>query len=158
MTPTTTPPAPRGARPQAAERRGAEPGCPPEDRCLRFVRAMPGLDGLLHFRLDPLDPDAGDAALFTLTSNDRPEVSLLVAAPWVFFPDYTPEVEPDDAEALELASAEDALLFVVLTPGATAADSTANLLAPIVVNRHSMRATQVLLTGTDLPLRARLAP
>jgi len=50
-----------------------------------------------------------------------------------------------------------ALLFVVLTAGETAAGTTANLLAPLVLNQRDDRAVQVLLSGTDHPVRAPLA-
>lgn len=120
---------------------------------VRFVQPIPGLAGLTDFRLDGLD-DAG--VLFSLQSESDPDVSLLLMAPWQFFPDYTPELSDEDAGTLGLTSAEDALVFVVVTPGETAASSTVNLLAPIVLATAEQVAMQVVLTG-DHPLRAPLA-
>ena len=125
-------------------------------RVVQLVHALPGLPGATRYRLRGLD---SSGVLFTLESEhgDGGQVSLLLAAPWAFFPDYAPVLSDEDVELLGLSRAEDALLFVVLTAGETAAGSTANLLAPIVLNQVDDRAVQVLLTGTDLPVRAPLA-
>lgn len=121
---------------------------------VRFVQPIPGFAGLTDFRLDGLD-DTG--VLFSLQSETEPAVSLLLLAPWQFFPDYAPEIGDEDAAMLGLRQPEDALLFVVLTPGETAATSTVNLLAPIVLSADEHLAMQVVLAGSDHPLRAPLA-
>lgn len=123
-----------------------------EGRLVTLVHPLPGLPGQTRYRLQGLEPSG---ALFSLEA-EQGDVSLLLAAPWAFFPDYAPVLSDEDVDLLGLSGAEDALLFVVLTAGETAAASTANLLAPIVVNRVDHRAVQVLLTGNDLPVRAPL--
>ena len=122
-------------------------------RTVELVHALPGLPGITSYRLRGLE-DSG--VLFSLEAEGT-DVSLLLAAPWAFFPDYAPVLSDEDVDMLGLAGADDALLFVVLTPGETAAGSTANLLAPIVLNTVDDRAVQVLLTGSELPVRAPLA-
>lgn len=82
-------------------------------------------------------------------------MQFVVAPPAVFFPDYAPDLDDDSAARLDLADAEDALLLVVLTVGADLATSTANLLAPIVVNTRTLSAAQVVVAD-DWPLRAPL--
>lgn len=93
--------------------------------------------------------------LFLLRSLDEPGLEFVVAPPAVFFPDYAPELDDASAARLELTDAADALLLVVLTVGAGAADATANLLAPIVINQRTRVAGQVVLQA-DWPLRAPL--
>lgn len=122
-------------------------------REVQLVHPLPGLPHLTRYRLTALE-DTG--VLFTLQAVGS-DVQLLLAAPWAFFPDYAPVLSDEDVDLLGLTSAADALLFVVLTTGETAAGSTANLLAPIVVNQRDHRAVQVLLTGSELPVRAPLA-
>ena len=122
-------------------------------RAVTLVHPLPGLPGTVRYRLRGLE---STGVLFSLDA-EQGDVSLLLAAPWAFFPDYAPVLSDEDVDLLGLSRAEDALLFVVLTAGETAAGSTANLLAPIVVNQVDDRAVQVLLTGTDLPVRAPLA-
>jgi len=93
--------------------------------------------------------------LFLLKSLDQPGLEFVVAPPMLFFPDYAPEIDEASAERLELVDANDALLLVVLTIGADAASTTANLLAPIVIHERTRVAAQVVLQQ-DWPLRAPL--
>lgn len=95
----------------------------------------------------------GAPALSLLRSLDQPGLEFVVAPPVVFFPAYAPELDDASAERLGLTDADDALLLVVLTVGADATSTTANLLAPVVVHQRTRRAAQVVLQG-DWPLRA----
>ncbi|MBK6870164.1 MAG: flagellar assembly protein FliW [Kineosporiaceae bacterium] len=143
---------------------------------LTFVRPLPGFPELSSFALVRLDhADSGDEAesddseaaegesaededldpvVFELRSLEAPDVRFLVAAPNAFFPDYSFELDQDAQRELGLSAAEDALVLVVLTVGADAASTTANLLAPVVVNARNRSAAQVILSGTDWPVRA----
>lgn len=120
---------------------------------LRFVAPLLGLEALTRFALVSLGEDA---PLFSLTSLDDPDVSMLVLAPSAVFDDYDPALDAVTRAALGLGDGEDPLLLVVVTAGESLATSTANLLAPVVVNPATMAAAQVVLTGSDLPLRAPL--
>ncbi len=134
---------------------------------LRFVRPLPGFGELTRFVLVSLDeaPDggvdgeAGDVMpplLYELRSLEAPQVRFLVAAPVAFFPDYTVELDEAACGELDLRDAGDALVLVVLTSGQDAASTTANLLAPVVINARTRSAAQVILSGTDWPVRAPL--
>jgi len=120
---------------------------------LVFDAPMPGLEHLSRFALVRLD-DMG--ALFRLQSLEDANVRLVVAAPWACASDYTPVLDDDTCAALDLRSAADAVLLLVVSPGETLAQSTVNLLAPIVVNTGTGRAAQVVLTDSEHPLRAPL--
>jgi len=110
---------------------------------------MPGFPGHREFVLVRLNEDG---LLYALTSTDDPELRFLVAPPEPFFPDYAPEVEKDVFAALNTKDPDRLLLMVVITAGTN--ETTANLLAPIVVDRDTMRAVQVVLSGSGLPVRA----
>ncbi|MFN8080930.1 MAG: flagellar assembly protein FliW [Kineosporiaceae bacterium] len=158
----------------------SEPSSGAELPALTFVRPLPGFPDLSRFALVRLDqPESDDAAaadpgadgssvtlegseepddldpvVFELRSLEAPDVRFLVAAPNAFFPDYAFELDQDAVSDLGLSVAEDALVLVVLTVGADAASTTANLLAPVVVNARNRSAAQVILSGTDWPVRA----
>jgi flagellar assembly factor FliW len=93
--------------------------------------------------------------LFLLRSVDHEGLEFVVAPPGVFFPDYAPEIDDASADRLDLTDPDDALLLVVLTVGGDLASSTANLLAPIVINQRTRSAAQVVLQA-EFPLRAPL--
>ncbi|HEY0951744.1 MAG TPA: flagellar assembly protein FliW [Nocardioides sp.] len=122
---------------------------------IELVRPMPGFQDLRRFALVRLD-DAGD--LCRLTSVEEPELSFLVVPPGRFFPDYAPAVDDAVLEELEIRSAEDVLLLVVLNAGGSLASTTANLAAPVLVNTASRRGGQIVLDDLDLPLAAPLLP
>ncbi len=115
------------------------------------VTPLPGLSGHPEFTLDGLD-DAG--MLYALRSLADPGVRLFVVRPEAFFEGYTPTVDTETRDALALADGADPLLLVVVNPGSGDTPSTANLLAPLMVNPATGAASQVVLDGW--PLRAPL--
>lgn len=119
---------------------------------IELVEPMPGFPGRTHFALVRLDEDG---VLCSLKSVDDPDLRFLVVPPTVFFPDYAPELDEATVAALKIERAEDVLVLTVVNPGDQAANATANLLAPVVVNTVSRQATQVVL-AEDLPVRAPL--
>jgi flagellar assembly factor FliW len=147
---------------------------------LSFVRPIPGFTDLRQFVLVRLEPEAaaepapgsasgsasglagdeaapaggGESPLYELRSLERPEVRFMMAVPGAYFSDY--EIELDDQECgdLGLTASVDALVLVMLTVGPDAASTTANLLAPVVINARTRAAAQVILTGSDWPVRA----
>lgn len=118
----------------------------------------------LHFEAGLVGfPDArrfvlvgGDGGAFELRSLDDATADFVVVAPAPFFPDYAPMIDDATAERLELTTADDALVLLVVTLGGRPQDATANLLAPLVVNRRTRQGAQVVLNSQPYPLRAPL--
>lgn len=120
---------------------------PPE---LHFAGGLPGFPGARRFVLIRLGEEASPFSVLR-SVDDAPDSGagpeFVVTHPALFFPDYEPEIDDDTADRLELRSADDALLLVIVTVADPVADSTANLLGPIVVNRHTRAAAQAVLGG-----------
>lgn len=119
---------------------------------IEFRTPMPGFPEHRHF---VLVSTADDGLLYTLRSVDDPELRFLVVPPAPFFPWYAPEVGDQVVELLATEQPADLLVLVVVTVAGEAADATANLLAPIIVDRSTRRAVQVVL-DQDLPIHAPL--
>lgn len=96
--------------------------------------------------------------LFDLRPVDDDGTGFVTVDAEVFFPDYHPEVDDVTAERLGLTDAADALVLLIVTVAEEVTRSTANLLAPVVVNARTLAAEQVVLTGQDFPLRQPLIP
>jgi flagellar assembly factor FliW len=138
---------------------------------ITFTHPMPGFPDLDAFLLVRIDPEAddepepegaepapdADAVLYELRSVQRPEIRFLVVVPTVFFPDYTVDLDEVTCTDLGLDDADDALVLVILTLGADQESTTANLVAPVVINARTRAAAQVILTGADWPVRAIVA-
>jgi flagellar assembly factor FliW len=116
---------------------------------IELVQPMPGFPHLRRFALVQLDDDG---LLCALRSIDEPELRFLVVPPAAFFPDYVAEVDEEVVAGLGITASEDALVLVVVNAGATLAESTANLAAPVVVNTATRLAQQVVLDNPALSL------
>jgi flagellar assembly factor FliW len=122
---------------------------------INFPAGMPGFPHAHRFELSPWGP-AGSPFML-LTSSDDADVGFVVVPPWVFYPDYEFEVDAGTAERLQLNAADDAVVFAVVTLRDRPEDSTLNLLGPIVINRVSHEAAQVVLPSSGYSVRAPLA-
>jgi flagellar assembly factor FliW len=98
-----------------------------------------------------------DAVLFELRCVEKPELSFLVGVPRAFFPDYSIELDDQSCDDLQLKEPSDALVLVIMSAGSDPSATTANLLAPVVINGRTRQAAQVILTGTNWPVRATIA-
>jgi flagellar assembly factor FliW len=110
---------------------------------------MPGFPAHREFVLVRLNDEG---LLYAFTSVDDPGLRFLVAPPEPFFPDYAPEIENEVFAALNTKDPDRLLVMVVITAGVN--ETTANLLAPIIVDRDSRRAMQVVLSDGKMPVRA----
>jgi flagellar assembly factor FliW len=122
----------------------------PDTALLEFPRGLPGFEQYTRFALieDPYYAPFG-----WLQALDDPYVKFLVVPPAAIVPDYQPRLHDQDLSALELADPALAdLLCILVVPGDVRA-MTANLRAPIVLNRRRQRAQQVILTDDRYPLR-----
>ncbi|SDD35962.1 flagellar assembly factor FliW [Nocardioides lianchengensis] len=120
---------------------------------IELVHPMPGFPDRSRFALVSLDEDG---VLCALRSLEEPDLRFLVVPPGPFFPDYAPEVDDSVVSDLGIDSADDALVLLVLRAGTSLAETTANLLAPVVVNRRTRRAAQVILDDPSLSVSAPL--
>jgi len=122
---------------------------------INFPAGLPGFPNAHRFELAPWGP-AGSPFML-LSSVDDPDVGFVVVPPWVFYPEYEFELDTGAAERLGLTQAEDAVVFAVVTLREKPDASTVNLLGPIVVNRFTHEAAQVVLPSAGYSVRAPLA-
>ena len=123
---------------------------------LTFAAGLPGFPEARNFALVWWGDENGPFSI--LMSLDENGLEFLVAPPHAFFPDYAPELDDDTAERLGIEDPEEAVVLAIITVGDDPTSSTANLLAPIVVNHRTRAAAQVVLEDGDQPLRAPLFP
>jgi flagellar assembly factor FliW len=121
---------------------------------ITFAAGIPGFPEARQFALVWWGDEDGPFSI--LTCVDEPALEFLVVPPASFFSDYVFELDDDTAERLGIESVDDAIVVVIVTVGDDATAATANLLAPVVINRHTRQAAQVVLTEGELPLRAPL--
>lgn len=119
-----------------------------------FDRELPGFVGAKHFKIEPIGDEAGAvfAKMMCLDAvrllGEKPVVnlSLLVVAPGFIWRDYQLVIDQNMVDELEIASAGEVLVLAVVHPRDPLSTSTANLYSPIVVNRRTGRAEQIIPT------------
>jgi flagellar assembly factor FliW len=112
---------------------------------LYLPQGIPGFPELHELRTEPW---GGPDSPFSVLAATEPAVQFVATAPGVFFPRYTPVVPAEVRAALDLGQGAP-LILVILTLGPTPAETTANLLGPLVINPGNGQARQVVLGGTD---------
>lgn len=121
-----------------------------EDQTIVFKNGLPGFTGEKKFVILPLSEDSPFVVLQSMQSE---ELAFIVASPFVFFKDYGFDLDETTVELLEIESAEDVEVMAILTIEEPFEKSTANLMAPIVVNRRKMLAKQVILHDSSYPTK-----
>jgi len=115
---------------------------------------LPGFPDAHRFLLRRL---GGAASPFSvLRCLDVEGLDFVVAAPGSFFPDYEPRLDSAAVDRLGITDADDVMVLVIVTPGTSPGDATANLLGPVVVNRHTLQAAQVVQASADADVRVPL--
>lgn len=148
-------PAQEGHVSEAVERSAAaaDPsGATPNDaKVLTFPDGILGFPGSTRFAL----VNEGEDALFQLLQSlDDDSVALIVAVPWLFFPDYSPEISELERKQLKLGSPDDAIVFCPVTLTGDPDVVYVNLLGPFVVHKESLEGRQVVLADSEWPVRA----
>ena len=116
-----------------------------EEKLLHFRDGLPGFPELQRFLLVDFHEDG---IFQQLQSVDDPDVSMIVTVPWLFRPDYAPVLGDAEQAELELDRAEDAIVFVPVSFDPDNKKVFLNLLGPFVVNGHTRRGLQLVLTGS----------
>jgi flagellar assembly factor FliW len=113
-----------------------------------------GLIGMEECQRWVLLADAENSALGWLQSIDRADLALAVVSPRRFVADYRARVSRRELHGLEITSAEQAQVLVVV--GKDEHGLTINLKAPLVVNLQTRRGRQIV-TLDDYSMRYPLA-
>jgi len=122
---------------------------------LHFGGGLPGFPDARRFVLVRLGDELSPFSVLR-SLDDGNDLEFVVTHPGLFFPDYEPEIDDDTVGRLELKTADDALLLVIVTVADPVATSTVNLLGPIVVNRHTRAAAQAVLGNSGYATREAL--
>jgi flagellar assembly factor FliW len=114
---------------------------------LEFATGLPGFPDDHRFVLEDLGPAL--EPFCRMRSIEHPDICFTVVPPGILVSDYSVEIDIESVERLGLASAEDALILAIVTLAMPPEPPKMNLLGPIVVNRHTRAAAQVVQHGSS---------
>ncbi len=112
-----------------------------ERQILVFVDGLIGFKKFTEFAL----LDAPQKPYFYLQSIEAPELNFILLDPFLFRPDYLVDVPDEAMQSLGISSPEDALILCLVTVPPTGGSITANLMGPLIINKATRKATQVVL-------------
>lgn len=115
---------------------------PTAARCqtLQFPAGLLGFEQIKQFILLS---NENEAPFSWLQVENDPSLAFLVVPPFEILPTYAPDISTEDAAFLKLNGPGDALLFNIVTLRRNG-EASVNLKGPIVVNRHTLVAKQVV--------------
>ncbi|MCY8857883.1 flagellar assembly protein FliW [Bacillus atrophaeus] len=117
-----------------------------EEQMIVFESGLPGFSEEKQFVILPLSEDSPFVVLQSVVTEN---LAFIVVSPFVFFKGYEFDLSESAAELLEIENIEDVEVMTIITMEEPFEKSTANLLAPIIVNRKNMLAKQVVLHNSS---------
>lgn len=128
-----------------------------EDRdIIRFADGIPAFEEEHEFVVLPYEEESPYMFLQSLVT---PNLAFLMTDPFVFFTDYSFELDDENLAKLGIENMEDVLVCTFISiPATGVANMTTNLLAPIVINKNNLQAKQIVLENTQYTTKHRLFP
>ncbi len=124
---------------------------------VQLPEGIPGLSDATVWTIGVLEASSGEPSVFSLlASADDPDVSLIVADPWAFFGDYSPDLPDNELEALGISSVDEAVIMCPVTLDADEGCFYLNLLGPFVFHTGTGLGRQMVLGDQEWPVRARV--
>ncbi|MBR6712012.1 MAG: flagellar assembly protein FliW [Selenomonadaceae bacterium] len=127
-----------------------------EAKIVHFKDGIPAFEDEHEFVILPYEEES---PYYFMQSLKSPDLAFLLTIPFLFFNDYSFEIDDETIKELEIKNQDDVFYYSMITiPNGSVRYMTANLLAPIVVNSENMRAKQVVLEKSNYTTKHRLFP
>lgn len=111
----------------------------PEEQVMEFPIGLPGFAEEKFFVFVEFGQNS---PFYFMQSTVSPDLTFIVANPRVFFPDYELHVSADALDFMEAEKEEDMAIYAILSVPDDFRLTTANLLAPILINTKLKRGLQ----------------
>ncbi|MCM3574114.1 flagellar assembly protein FliW [Mesobacillus subterraneus] len=113
-----------------------------ETEVLQFEKGIPGFPDEKQFVVLPLNEDG---SFSVMQSVETPGLAFVIANPFYFFKEYDFQIEEGVVEELGVESEKDIMVYNILTVEDPFEKTTANLQAPVIINKENNKAKQVIL-------------
>ncbi|MBS8265779.1 flagellar assembly protein FliW [Mesobacillus boroniphilus] len=113
-----------------------------EEEILHFEKGIPGFPEETKFVVLPLSEDGSFSVMQSVATS---ELAFVIASPFGFFRSYDFKLEDSVVEEIELKSENDVVVYSILTVEDPFDKTTANLQAPVIINKANNKAKQVIL-------------
>ena len=118
---------------------------------IHFAEGIPAFEEYKQYIIIPLDEKS---PFYYLQSLQEPDLCLVIAHPFIFFPDYEIELNDEELQSLHFqGDVRELAIYVILTIPEDFRLTTANLLAPIVINPENRQAMQYVTVNVKYSTR-----
>jgi len=123
------------------------------DNTIYFKYGIPGFESLTRFLIKEM-PEY--SPLLLLQSVEEPEMSLIIADPAIFQIEKILNIPAENKNKLKIQSDSEMNLYVILSFNSQSQQFTANLKAPIIINKILNQGQQVILDDPTLEINYHL--
>lgn len=109
---------------------------------IKFPAGLFGFENYTEFAL----LEAEYKPFFWLQSTQDKMLAFLVVDPFLFCPEYEPEIDDHCLEIINVKSPSDVYLLAIVTVPSDGTPVTANLQGPVVINKENKMAIQAVLS------------
>ena len=130
-----------------------------EELVVQFPEGLPGFEDQKQFAFLPYTVDEDNSPFAYMQSVQDPDLTLLLADPFLFFKHYSLDLNDEDAAQLGLSDSEEtAGVYGIVAVPEKIDQMTVNLVAPIVVNWKEQKGMQIILDRSPYSTKHRLFP
>ena len=130
-----------------------------EELVVQFPEGLPGFEDQKQFAFLPYTVDEDNSPFAYMQSVQDPDLTLLLADPFLFFKHYSLNLNDEDAAQLGLSDSEEtAGVYGIVAVPEKIDQMTVNLVAPIVVNWKEQKGMQIILNRSHYSTKHRLFP
>jgi flagellar assembly factor FliW len=123
---------------------------------IHFAAGIPAFEEYKQYILIPLEDKS---PFYYMQSVQEPDLCLIIANPFVFFPNYEVEVDDEELQSLDVQEGSgDLAIYVILSVPEDFKLTTANLLAPILINPQNRQAAQYVVVNAKYSTRHLIFP
>ena len=127
-----------------------------EKKIVHFKDGIPAFEDEHEFVILPYEEES---PYYFMQSLASPDLAFLLTIPFLFFNEYTFELDDETVNELGIEDSENVFYYTMVTiPNGSIRYMTANLVAPIVLNGANMQAKQVVLEKSNYTTKHRLFP
>ena len=128
-----------------------------EKEIVRFPEGLYGFEKETEFTLLPFNPNI-ESPMEWMQSLKSAHLAFVITDPYLYLPDYKLKLSEEDNKRVELIEGDKYLTRAIVTIPENYSEMTANLIAPLVINKDKGVAKQFVLTNMDYDTRHYLLP
>ena len=128
-----------------------------EEEIIRFPEGLYGFEKETEFTLLPFNPNI-ESPMEWMQSLKSAHLAFVITDPYLYLSDYKLKLSEEDYKRVELEEDDLYLTRAIVTIPENYSEMTANLIAPLVINKDKGVARQFVLTNMDYDTRHYLLP